>query len=393
MAGPKSSPPRAGGAGAGGAGKGVPPGDPRVAPGTRLSSRQRWMILGAVVVVAAAGTTASVLAGRHHGTSPTQHVSSGAETEMPSGGLAGRTPALVFRSTTLDRRYGDVAAVSLGDTGAGRALTTMACDRVDYVAGTGLCLTRGNKPPLVSTRAIVFDAAFHTTHTIELAGYPSRTRVSPDGRYGAATNFVNGDSYATMGFSTRTDLLDLRAGTVLFDLEKLHVVRDGKSFQATDFNFWGVTFTSDSQHFYATLGTGGHTYLIQADVATRQATVITDGVECPSLSPDGHRIAFKQRVPGSTVAWRLSVLDLATLRRHPLAETANIDDQAEWYDNNTVMYAAPENAADAQAATAAGLSALSTGGSIATDTWTVPADGSGAPTRLLSGAWSAVVVR
>jgi hypothetical protein len=87
--------------------------------------------------------------------------------------------------------------------------------------------------------------------------------------------------------------------------------------------------------------------------------VLRDGVECPSLSPDGTRIAFKARVPGSGglggARWRLSVLSLDTLVDHPLAETRSVDDQAEWLDNGTVLY------------------------SVESDTYAVPADGSGAP--------------
>ena len=42
-------------------------------------------------------------------------------------------------------------------------------------------------------------------HKVALAGVPSRARVSGDGRYGATTSFVSGDSYAKPGaFSTRT---------------------------------------------------------------------------------------------------------------------------------------------------------------------------------------------
>ena len=48
---------------------------------------------------------------------------------------------------------------------------------------------------------------------------------SPDGRYGATTTFVNGDSYADAGFSTRTVIIDLGKGDVLFDLEKLDVTK------------------------------------------------------------------------------------------------------------------------------------------------------------------------
>ena len=53
-----------------------------------------------------------------------------------------------------------------------------------------------------------------------------------------------------------------------------------------------------------------------------------ENVECPSLSPDGTRVAFKKKV-GDGV-WRLSVLDLETLKETELAETRSVDDQALW---------------------------------------------------------------
>jgi hypothetical protein len=62
------------------------------------------------------------------------------------------------------------------------------------------------------------------------------------------------------------------------------------------------------------------------------------------------------------------VLDLATLQDHPLAETRSVDDQAEWLDNDTVLYA------------------------VGSDTWAVPADGRGAPRLFAAGADSPVVL-
>jgi hypothetical protein len=241
---------------------------------------------------------------------------------------------------------------------------------------------------------MIFDSQFRVLHTVQLAGIPSRVRVSPDGSHGAVTDFVSGDSYATLGFSTRTELIDMGTGAVLFDLEKLQVRRNGKVIQAADFNFWGVTFAGDGQHFHATLGTGGRTYLIQGDLTTRQATVLRADVECPSLSPDGRRIAFKKRNPGPVITWRLSVLDLSTLVDHPVAETRNVDDQVEWLDNQTLIYGSPSNPKDTAAAAQAapGVPATSTG-SVSTDTWTVPADGKGAPKLLVPGSWSTVAVR
>ena len=78
-----------------------------------------------------------------------------------------------------------------------------------------------------------------------------------------------------------------------------------------------------------------------------------------------------------SVTWRLSVLRLDTLEDWPLAETRSVDDQVAWLDETTVLYALPAAAA----------------GTAATDTWAVPADGSGSPRLVMPNAYSLVVVR
>jgi len=281
---------------------------------------------------------------------------------------------LLFRNTTPGPDYGRAGLVAAIDPSGPRAITGLSCDRVDFEGGVGLCLNRPTTGLLVSTTAVIFDAHFRSLHEVELTGLPSRARVSPNGQWGAVTTFVVGDSYASAGvYSTRTDVIDMRTGKVLFDLEQLAVSRNGQGFSAADFNFWGVTFSADEQHFYATLGTGGDTYLIAGDLLTRKADVIATNVECPSLSPNGKQIAFKRRLPGLPIRWRLSVLDLATMKVHALAETRSIDDQAEWLNDDTVLYGVyngtPSN----------------------TGTWSVPADGSGSPKLLNTGTFSEVV--
>ena len=163
------------------------------------------------------------------------------------------------------------------------------------------------------------------------------------------TVFVSGDSYAGSDFSTRTSVVDATSGEVLIgDLEEMRVLRGVEPFEGADFNFWGVTFARDGNRFYATLASGGKFYLIEGDLAARQARVVHEGVECPSLSPDNRRIAFKRRVGLNDrlgrFAWRLYVLDLATLSETPLAgETRSVDDQVEWLDDGQIVYALPDD--------------------------------------------------
>jgi hypothetical protein len=153
-----------------------------------------------------------------------------------------------------------------------------------------------------------FDASLTPSARRALSGVPSRARVSPDGRRAALTVFESGHSYADGGFSTRTTIHDAASGHILADLEQFAVTRNGEPFKAVDFNFCGVTFAADGNRFFATLQSAAVMYLVEGDVEARTARVVRTGVECPSLSPDGRRLAFKKRVRGSaTVFWNVAV--------------------------------------------------------------------------------------
>jgi hypothetical protein len=281
-------------------------------------------------------------------------------------------PHVLFRNMSVAAQAGLVALAPLNQPDGPRQITGYSCRRLYMAAGHGLCLAEKTDDPFGSPyRVRFFGPDFTTLHELPLAGLPSRARVSPDGTLGSATVFVNGDSYAGGAFSTRTTIFDMASGTSLGDLETFATFKDGKRLQGLDFNFWGVTFARQPGRFYATLGTGGHTYLVQGDLAARTLKVLRDGVECPSLSPDGTRIAFKSKVSSGGlggVKWRISVLSLDTLADHPLAETRNVDDQAEWLDNGTVLY------------------------SVESDTYAVAADGTGAPRLFAHRADSPVVL-
>jgi hypothetical protein len=293
-------------------------------------------------------------------------------------GAAANLPAatVLFRSTAMDDSYGKLALTRLDRAAERRVIATLSCDRVDYAGGRGVCLTAA-RSVLTAYSAIVFDHQFRPLATLALAGAPSRVRVSPDGKRAAVTVFVSGHSYGA-DFSTVTSIIDLRRGEYeVPNLEQLTVWQGAERFEAVDRNFWGVTFRNDADTFFVTVGSGGRTHLVEGSARGRSAKLLRDDVECPSLSPDNSRVAFKRRTAGGIgpVGWRLSVLDLATLKDWPLAETRSVDDQVAWLDDDRVMYALPDAAS----------------GSAETTTWVLDADGTGSPRVLLPRSYSTVV--
>jgi uncharacterized repeat protein (TIGR01451 family) len=286
-----------------------------------------------------------------------------ASVSQPSG-------AVMFRSLLPGDHWNQAGLVPIGHESGGRSMVPLRCLRIHFDGGRGLCLAESNGPA-GSFAAYILDADLRETGEVKLGGLPSRTRVSPDARYGATTSFVSGHSYAEDGFSTETLLIDLDAGEELANLEEFSTFRNGEEFANEDFNYWGVTFLQDSNLFYATLSTAGETYLVRGDIEARRLDVIRDNVECPSISPDNTRIAFKKKVGGDIAGpvWRFHVLDLETMTETPLAETRSIDDQIMWLDNEQVLYG------------------------VESDTWIMPADGSGTPRRYMAMATSPVVVR
>ena len=289
--------------------------------------------------------------------------------------LLGRSDATLMFRSDVGEYSGQVALVPVEAPEAARAILPLRCRRLHFAGGRGLCLAEG--PGFASTYdAYIFGPDFEILHRVTLSGTPGWTRVSPDGRYGAITSFtfshsMSGHSHSHGSSSIATVLLDLASGAKLGNLGEFTVLRDGQRFNAMDFSFWCVTFAPDGHGFYATLSTGGETYLVEGDIAARQMRVLRANVECPSLSPDGTRLAFKKRVGGPLggPAWRFHVLELATMTETPLAEMRSIDDQIEWLDDRNVLY------------------------QVAQDIWTVPADGSGEPRKFMWRAVSPAVIR
>lgn len=341
-----------------------------VSPGLAFAALVAACLLIAVAYVSwAAIRTQSPLASAAPGVLPSQ-------SEAPAGSEApasaqptpnGTTPPvagqhLIFQNVARDTDYAKVAVVPLDDPQGPRVATDLTCERVYQAAGHGLCLVPDGG---LITRywAILFDGDYRERARIELVGSPSRARVSADGRYGATTVFVFGHSYADVAFSTQTTIIDMASATTIGELEQFSVYRGDTEIFSSDFNFWGVTFGADSNVFYATLRTAGQTYLVKGDIAAREVRIIHDNVECPSLSPDGTKIAFKKRV-GELGEWRFTVLDLKTMVETPLAETESVDDQLEWMGDRQLIYGKA--------------------GSL----WIVSSDGTGSPTLFVPDALS-----
>lgn len=311
---------------------------------------RRLLVLVAAVVVLAGGATA---------------YATWAASSRPAVPAAVAAFDAMEPGRVLVRSGGRIASVPAADPGAAPRVSSRACDRFHTANGTTLCLV--TRPgPLPTTQALVLDRTLKETRRVNLAGVPSRARVSASGRMASWTVFVTGDSYNSGGFSTWTGILDTRTGYLVTNMEDIPLYLGGERYHAADVNYWGVTFAADDNRFYATVSTKGKTYLVEGDFGAWRARALRENAECPSLSPDGARLVFKKRVsPGP---WRLHVLDLATMRERPLGERAGVDDQAAWLDDRTVLYAKDG------------------------DVWAAGTDG-GPPRRLIRAASSPAVIR
>ena len=286
---------------------------------------------------------------------------------------------LFFRHNGVEAHYGSLAWADTARLADVHFVDSLRCEVVHVSGGHGICLS-ADRGVFTTYAATLFDAtSLAARKPFPLKGIPSRARVSIDGRLAAFTVFVSGHGYTTLDFSTQTLLVDFATGAVLADLEDFSVTQDGSLLKNPDFNFWGVTFTPDARNFYATLSTAGKHYLIHGDIAARSAEVIHENVECPSLSPDARRVAYKKRLmDGNRVLWQLHVLELASGRETPLSEKRSIDDQLEWLDNRHVLYSVPSN---------------DDGSSPSTDVWRVAVDARTPPELFLRSAYSPAIAR
>lgn len=283
---------------------------------------------------------------------------------------------LYFRYTGMGPEYGRLAFFDARESEASFH-PDLSCEAVHASGGRGLCLS-ADRGVVTTYTAYVFDTSTHEVlGEFALGGAPSRTRVSPGGRLGASTVFVTGHGYDSVDFSTQTMIYDLVAMAPIADLETFTVLDDGKTISRADFNFWGVTFLPDEQTFFATLSSAGQHHLVKGDVPSRTVVVIHDQVECPSVSPDGTRVAYKRRKTiGGAVMWDIRVLRLGDGHEIALPDERSIDDQLEWLDNEHVLYSVPDKSSPA-----------------VTNVWINRADGTGTADIFLEDAYSPALLR
>lgn len=340
-----------------------------------MTLRTRILVLISALVVLAGVATASVLHASARADRKNQTQPGGPRITAGTVALAtGSGSRMIFRNMAWGPHRDELTTVPASNPSGPRTASKVKCLRFYAAAGTGVCLQSVHGPVQDTYRAVILDTRLRETARYDVPGIPSRARVSPSGRYAAWTAFVGGDSYAGTNFSTRAAIVDTRTGKLTPSLEAFRVVTDGRTYHAADVNFWGVTFAADDRTFYATLATKGRTYLVRGDLRARTLTTLHTNVECPSLSPDGTRVAYKKRVPGLSkdAPWHLYVLDLRTMRETPLAESRSVDDQVVWRDDRTIVYALP--------------------GDYGADLYTVPSDGTGKPRRISTAAVSPAYV-
>ena len=170
----------------------------------------------------------------------------------------------------------------------------------------------------------------------------------PDGSLVSTTVFVSGHSYGASGFSTETSITGTTGQPEPGTWKTSRSWSTAPRFTAADRNIWGVTFVPGrSDAFYATAASSGRIWLVKGSISARTLTAIHDGVECPSLSPDGTRVAYKKNTGTALAAhWKVAHPGPGQRKETVLSEPRSVDDQIEWLDDGTLLYGLARDGAE-----------------------------------------------
>ena len=110
----------------------------------------------------------------------------------------------------------------------------------------------------------MLDDQLQPAGSAELAGLPSRVRMSADSSLGCHHDLRRRPLVRAGVFSTETIIR--RDGKILGNLESWRSTVDGRPLRSVDRNFWGVTFADDDDTFYANCASGSTTWLMRGSL-------------------------------------------------------------------------------------------------------------------------------
>lgn len=233
----------------------------------------------------------------------------------------------------------DYGRLGIRHTDGTRTLLDRRCLRVHVNAGNGVCLSQDDAlVPAYTTTFFAADDPYQQELKSYSSALPSRARISPDGSLSTVTAFISGVSYADISGETTTivtiDEIETRAR--LRGANQLEVLSDVEKYSNLNSKYWGLTF-ADNDEFYITGFFGETPEIMIGSLDTMTVTPLGRDGSCPSLSPDGKTLVYKaSREEGG---FDLVAVDLATDTMWQLGETRSVDDQVEWLDNDTILYA------------------------------------------------------
>lgn len=241
--------------------------------------------------------------------------------------------ALAFVNRVPGDEYGLVGYLSYDGT---RNQTQLECGRIDLNRAGGVCLSVGGGISGTG-QGLITDPALVPIKTFGLTT-PSRAAVSPDGSIVAWTGFTRGHSYLEPGeFATLTQVISVER-SLAADLETSFVTYDGDQIvRNADRNYWGVSFV-DSDRFFATVGFDDTTSVVEGRISDSRLDIVFPDATCPEVSPDGSTVVAKEQRGDR---FQLVAIDVDSGERRDLGETRSVDDQVEWVDDDTIVYALP----------------------------------------------------
>lgn len=233
----------------------------------------------------------------------------------------------------------DYGRLGIRHTDGTRTLLERRCLRVHVNSGNAVCLSGDDGlVPSYTTTFFAADDPYQTELKSYASALPSRARISPDGSLSTVTAFISGTSYADISGETSTIVTidEIEGRARLRGANQLTVEADDDKYLNLDSQYWGLTF-ADNDEFYITGFFGEGPEIMRGSLDSMTVAPIGRDGSCPSLSPDGKTLVYKaSRDDGG---FDLVAVDIDTDTMWQLGETRSVDDQVEWLDNDTILYA------------------------------------------------------